>query len=119
MDSIRYLIQIKLLKDTAFFGSGVADLMQLVNETNSLRKACERMHMSYSKGWKIIKFAELKLGFPLLESKAGGAYGGGSEITDKGKDFLMCYLQFKNELYISGNILFKKHFKYYLEGEKL
>jgi molybdate transport system regulatory protein len=117
MDSIRYSVRIKILKegsDISFFGTGVAELLLLVDETHSLHKACEQMQMAYSKGWKIIKIAESKLGFPLLESKAGGAYGGGSEITEVGKDFALSFLNFRKELYESGDILFKKHFNDYL-----
>lgn len=114
MDSIRYSIRIQILKDTSFFGLGVAELLMLVDETHSLHKACGRMNMAYSKGWKIIKFAENKLGFSLLESKAGGAYGGGSEITEEGKKIALSFLDFRKELYESGDLLFKKHFNNYL-----
>lgn len=114
MDNIRYLIGIKLLTDKSFFGSGVADLLKLVGETNSLHKACERMNMSYSKGWKIIKIAEKNLDFPLLLSRVGGSFGGGSELTEDGQKFLECFLNFKRELYESGDILFRKHFNNYL-----
>lgn len=63
MYSIRYSIRIQLLTNASFFGSSVAKLLQLVGETHSLHKVCERMNMSYSKGWKIIKIVENKLGF--------------------------------------------------------
>lgn len=114
MDIIRYAIRVQILAETSFFGSGVAELMQLVDETHSLHKACEHMHMAYSKGRKIIRFAEMNTGFPLLESKAGGFNGGGSEVTDQGREFLMCYLNLKAELDENGDKLFKKHFCDYL-----
>ena len=114
MDNLRYSIRIQILKDTSFFGTGVAELLQLVDDTHFLNRACEDMNMAYSKGWKIIKFAEQKIGFSLLESKAGGAYGGGSEVTEDGKKLLMCYLNFKKDLNEKGDELFKKYFSDYL-----
>ncbi len=117
MDNIRYSIRVQILAETSFFGSGVAQLLQLIDETHSLHKACELMHMAYSKGWKIIRFAEMNIGFPLLESKAGGTNGGGSEVTDEGRKFLVCYLNLKAELNKDGDILFKKYFGDYLCGK--
>jgi len=114
LDNIRYSIRVQILKDTSFFGTGIADLLQLVDETHSLNRACENMNMAYSKGWKIIKFAEQKIGFALLESKAGGAYGGGSEVTEAGRKFLMCYLNFKKDLHEKSDVLFKEYFNDYL-----
>ena len=114
MDSIKYLVRVQIITDKCFFGTGIADLLLLVDETHSLHKACEKMNMAYSKGWKIIKFAEKKLGFALLSSKVGGLNGGGSIITQSGREFLKCYLDFKEELKESSDILFRKHFNNYL-----
>lgn len=114
MDKMTYSIRVQLLTEGSFFGAGVADLLLLVDETRSLHKACERMNMSYSKGWRIIKYAEKELCFSLLSSKAGGANGGGSEVTQDGKIFTECYLDFRKELNEYGDTLFRKHFNNYL-----
>ena len=114
MDKMKYSIRVQLLTEGSFFGVGVADLLLLVDETRSLHKACERMNMSYSKGWRIIKYAEKELGFSLLSSRAGGSNGGGSEVTENGKIFTECYLNFKKELNEYGDTLFRKHFNNYL-----
>lgn len=117
MKSMKYSIRVQLHAEDSFFGTGVADLLMLVNETCSLHKACEKMNMSYSKGWRIVKYAEKQLGFSLLESRTGGANGGGSVVTEEGKRFTECYLNFKNELNWCGDVLFRKNFSNYLRGE--
>ena len=114
MDKMRYSIRVQLHAGDSFFGAGVADLLMLVDETRSLNKACERMNMSYSKGWRIVKYAEKELGFSLLMSRTGGANGGGSEVTEEGRKFTECYLNFRNELNLCGEALFKKNFNNYL-----
>lgn len=114
MDRLRHAVRIEILTEVSFFGSEVADLLQFVDETHSLHKACERMEMAYSKGWKIVKFAEQKLEFPLLESKAGGIYGGGSELTSEGRNFIECFVKYRSEIERVGDRLFIKHFEAYL-----
>jgi molybdenum-dependent DNA-binding transcriptional regulator ModE len=49
-----------------------------------------------------------------LQGKEEGAFGGGSEITEEGKEFAECYMKFRKELYETGDILFKKHFSSYI-----
>lgn len=114
MDRFRHRVRIEILTEVVFFGSGVADLLQFVDETHSLHKACERMEMAYSKGWKIVKFAEQKLEFPLLESRVGGLDGGGSELTSEGRSFLECFVKYRSEIESISDQLFIKHFKAYL-----
>lgn len=114
MNRFRHHVRIEMLTEVSFFGSEVADLLQFVDETHSLHKACERMEMAYSKGWKIVKFAEQKLEFPLLESRAGGIYGGGSELTSEGRKFLECFLKYRSEIESISDRLFTRHFKAYL-----
>ena len=81
--TIRPSIRLTLEKEERFFGPGVADLLELVEEKGSIQGACSEMGMSYSKSWKIIKRAERELGYPLLSSHNGGTAGGKSELTEK------------------------------------
>ncbi len=69
--------------------------------------------MSYIRGWRIIKYAEQQLDFRLLVGEAGGAFAGGSEITEEEK-LNICYIKFKRELYVNGDLLFEMHFNSYL-----
>ena len=79
--TIRPSIRLTLEKEERFFGPGVADLLELVEEKGSIQGACSEMGMSYSKSWKIIKRAERELGYPLLSSHNGGTAGGTVSYT--------------------------------------
>lgn len=66
------------------FGDSPYELLRLVERRKSLHQAALQMNMSYSKAWQLIRTMEGKFGFPLLERKAGGKFGGGSKITLRG-----------------------------------
>lgn len=82
---------ITLNKNAGFFDGELAALLELAHKYGSLTKACKQAGISYSNGWKRIKFAEQQLGFVLLQSSRGGAGGGGSGLTQRGKAFLKAY----------------------------
>lgn len=102
--------QLYLEGEDIFFGPGIAQFLTLIKHTGSMQTACRQMHMSYSKGWKIVKDAEKHLGFPLLLTKSGGADGGSSELTPKGMDYLSRYLAMEQELTSESKRLFRKYF---------
>ena len=97
-------------REEKFFGPGIAQLLQLVDHTGSLQTACSQMHMSYSKGWKIIKTAEKQLGYPVVYAQSGGATGGFTELTPKGRDFLNRFLKMEEEVEMETKRLFEKYF---------
>lgn len=37
-----------------YFGCGPCTLLQLIEETGSIRQAALRMHMSYKKAWELV-----------------------------------------------------------------
>ena len=59
-------VKLQINTDEPVLGPGVAELLELVGETGSMKEACGRMGMSYSKGWKIIGRAEEQLGCALI-----------------------------------------------------
>lgn len=78
-----------------FFGDGPCRLLHLVEETGSLRKAAQTMGMAYTKALKLIKQAEDAIGAPMTERVIGGAKGGGSRVTDAGKELMQRYEDYK------------------------
>ena len=84
-------VTVRIFGSEKCFGPGVAELLEHVDQTHSLRQATMRMGMAYSKAWRILKTAEENLGFPLLSSTTGGKGGGGAELTEAGRRFLMSY----------------------------
>ncbi|MGP8311699.1 NTP transferase domain-containing protein [Enterocloster aldenensis] len=103
-------IQLTLERDEGFFGPSVAQFLSLIDHTGSMQTACRQMHMSYTKGWKILKAAEKQLGYPLLITQSGGAEGGSSLLTPKAKDFLARFLGMEKELREDAQKLYQKYF---------
>ena len=79
-----------------FFGEGPARLLRGIEEKGSLRAAALSMEMAYTKALTIIKNAEQALGFPLLIRSTGGKSGGGSKLTDEGKEWLERYEAYRD-----------------------
>ena len=92
------------------FGDGPCDILLRVKRYGSLSKAAADINMSYSQAWKLIKDLEEKLGFKLLEKQVGGASGGGSELTEKGKKLVNAFVSFRREVHSHINRCEKKFF---------
>lgn len=92
------------------FGEGPYLLLQGIKKFGSLSRASKELNMAYSKAWSIIKRAEKKLGYNLLESEVGGPGGGGSNLTVEGKKLLDTYREFSREAEESIEEIFEKYF---------
>ncbi len=88
---IRPQIQIRLTASEPFYGPGVQNLLSWIAKTGSLQEACFHMDLSYSKGRKMIKQLEQQLGAPVVQRWTGGSGGGGSVLTEKGKNLMEAY----------------------------
>ena len=68
------------------------------------------MHMSYSRGWRMINEIERQLGYPLLIRSQGGSNGGGSQLTPAGKQFLSAFQQMQEEIQRESQSIFSLYF---------
>ena len=84
-------ISVALVRELPFFDQRTAMLLRLVDETASVRTACQRMQMSYSSGWNVIHTLESQLNHPLVQRSQGGAGGGKSSLTEDGAALLRQY----------------------------
>ena len=109
-DPLRYTLQLKIGRNELVFGPGILQFLELVNRSGSMQTACRRMHISYSKGLKMISLAEKETGLALLERHAGGSEGGVSFLTPEGRKFIDSYNCMKDELEIYAEKLFKQYF---------
>ena len=80
------------------FGDGRADLLDLVAELGSLKKAVAKIGMSYRNAWGYLRELEEAAGFKLVERTPGGGPEGGTQLTAKGRQFLARYRRFRQEL---------------------
>ena len=95
---IRPRIKVQLTGSEPFFGPGVRTLLEWIREEGSVRDACEKMGLSYSKGRKMLDRAEKELGYTIVERSPGGKNGGGARVSDEGLKLLEKYERFEKEL---------------------
>ena len=93
-----------------FFGEGPARLLHGVEATGSLRQSSMSMNMAYTKALKLIKNAEATLGVPLIVRETGGKDGGGSRLTDQGKEWLDRYERYRDACIQANSRLYLEFF---------
>jgi molybdate transport repressor ModE-like protein len=108
---IRPVLQVSLSKEKVFFDSRTAMLLRLIEETNSVRLACQRMQMSYSSGWNVIRTLESQLKKTLILRNQGGAGGGSSSLTEDGRFFLQQYEAYTAEVRNSALQIYEHYFQ--------
>jgi molybdate transport repressor ModE-like protein len=110
-------MQVWLSSDEILCGEGLFRFLELVQLTGSMQRACNGMHMSYSKAWKMLNYAENHLGVTLIHRIAGGIDGGSSELTGQGSQLLRRYSSMKRELDEQAEVIFERHFKDFHLGD--
>ncbi len=108
---MRARLKLSLARDSVFFGPGPATLLRLIDETGSVRTACIRMKLSYSKGWQILNLLEEELGAAVVDRQPGGQEGGSSKLTVTGRELLNRFEQLSSETQRSVNLLFDQIFR--------
>ena len=109
-NKLRYTLSLRVFGEEKIFGPGIAELLERVEQTHSLRKATMDMGMAYSKAWRIVKTAENALGFPLLDSTVGGKGGGSAQLTERGRRFLTAYRRFESAVHAYADEMFEELF---------
>jgi molybdate transport system regulatory protein len=65
--------------------------LELIEELGSIRRAAMKMGMAYKHTWDKLKSMQATFGGPMVETRTGGAKGGGSGLTDLGKKVVSRY----------------------------
>ncbi|NLA96030.1 MAG: NTP transferase domain-containing protein [Clostridiaceae bacterium] len=115
---MRARLKLSLVRESVFFGPGPATLLRLIDETGSVRTACIRMKLSYSKGWQILNLLEEELGVLVIDRKTGGQEGGSSKLTATGRELPNRFEQLSFETQKSVNLLFDQIFRDFPPKEK-
>lgn len=63
-------------------------LLEAVDETGSISAAAERMQIQYRLAWERLEEMEEGLGTQLLDRHAGGAGGGGAQLTAAARELV-------------------------------
>ena len=93
-----------------FFGEGPARLLHGIEKTGSLRAAAMSMEMAYTKALKLIRNAEAAMGVPLISRSTGGKDGGGSCLTEDGKELLRRYEAYRDACIQANRRLYLEFF---------
>ncbi len=112
---VRPVVSVSLAKEKSFFDSKIAMLLMLIDETKSVRAAGQRMQLSYSSCWNIIRTLESQLNYTLIERSQGGAGGSTSVLTDRGRELLERYCAYEQMLKDRANELYDQYFGGLLE----
>lgn len=103
-------IQIHISKNDTVLTPETAQFVEMIGHTGSIQTACACMHMSYSKGWKLLNKIEKELGFTLVCRHQGGSNGGGSTLTEKGERLLSAYQCYRDKIRKDAEVLFAEIF---------
>ncbi|MGD9560177.1 MAG: NTP transferase domain-containing protein [Oscillospiraceae bacterium] len=85
------VVRLNISREDYAYGPGTQQLLRLVNDTQSLRLACQQMGISYGKGWKMVNNIEAMFDGGVLVRQPGGKHGGGTTVTEKGQRIIARY----------------------------
>lgn len=107
---MRPQIKVRLAKHRPFFGPGTVTLLKQIDRIGSVREACEKTGISYSKGWNMIRQAEEELGYRIVERQPGGKNGGMAYVTERGKRLLELFEQYEAQMETAAKEIYHKIF---------
>lgn len=84
-------------------GLGRIKLLEMIDDTGSIKKAAESMGMSYKAAWDNINTLNSVYGKDLVERTTGGRGGGGTKLTEHGRSLVKTYNYYRriHELYLT------------------
>lgn len=115
---IRSEVSVSLSKEKPFFDEKLAMLLSLVRETGSVRTACQRMQISYSTGWNLLRTLETQFSKTLIIRTQGGHNGSSSGLTPDGEDLLRRYEAYSKALREFAAERFDEYFGDYFDKEQ-
>ena len=107
----RPVLDLSIARGKPLVDGKLVTLLHLIEETQSVRHACEQMQISYSAAWNLLNTTEDSLGYPLVQRNKGGPSGMGSLLTEKGRALLSAFDQFESEARNSIEKLYHTYFQ--------
>lgn len=86
------------INDTKFFGPGRLELLQHIQVTGSIAQAAKAMGLSYKKAWTMVGSLNSLGKSPYVVTHKGGAEGGGTLLTETGKNVMEAYQRLNEKL---------------------
>lgn len=72
-------------------GPGKAELLEAIIETGSISAAGRKLGMSYRRAWLLVEELNALFDTPTVMTSAGGAHGGGTQLTAFGHAVLAAF----------------------------
>lgn len=107
---VRPVVSVSLNKEKPFLDSNIAMLLTLVDETKSVRTAGQRMQLSYSTCWNMIRTLESQMGCTLIERTQGGAGGSQSRLTQRAHTLLNRFAAYEQRIREDAEALYEEYF---------
>lgn len=89
------------------FGEGRLRILNAIEECGSILGAAKSLGMSYRAVWGKIKATEERLGQPILQSRTGGAHGGGSKLTPFARALLERFRQLEKLTRMTADVFYQ------------
>jgi molybdate transport system regulatory protein len=77
-------------------GPGKIDLLEAIGATGSISAAGRELGMSYRRAWLLVDAVNAMFARPVVIAAAGGAHGGGAQLTDLGRAVVAAYRRIEN-----------------------
>lgn len=91
-------VKLSINKETVFFNSRLKLLLFLLEDLHSARQACLHMGLSYQMAWNMINKLEEETGYQIVTRHRGGANGGETCLTEKGKQLMYAFQDYETEV---------------------
>lgn len=72
-----------------FLGDGRITLLESIGKEGSINKAAKLLGMSYKRAWQLVNAINDQADEPIVIRNIGGAGGGGTQLTNKGKKVIV------------------------------
>jgi len=92
------------------FGEGKTSLLERIDALGSISKAAAEVGMDYKKAWGHIYLIEKKINNMIIVRKKGGKNGGGSALTQKGRELIHAYRAYREAVIAFSDEKFQELF---------
>jgi len=83
--------------DVVAVGPGKVALLEAIDRTGSITAAAKDLDMSYRRAWLLLDELNRSLRTPAVDSAKGGQRGGGSALTDAGRQLIELYRRIETQ----------------------
>ena len=98
MGEVFVKVKLTLHRQERYFGPGVCELLERIDDNGSIQAAARQMNMSYTKAWKILNRAEKEMDRRLILRMNGGKNGGSSSLTPEGRRAVNAFREMEQRL---------------------